>query len=260
MTDLRESDDRSRSWATLELARSIVELRTECAGGGFVAGLWSTLLPLAVASAIVPVQVVITVVLQRSAGGWVVSLAWVLGMLTVRLGQGIVIGLLIGPEFLGGDEGGPGTGASLLLLVVAILLLVMAARKAVDDPDEDAPPPRWRASLQTATPARAYLMGVGLLLIGAKFWVFTIGAISAVDAADVGVPAAVVAYLLFVLVAMSIHVAIVAMAYLAPDRAGEVLDRFSSALMRYDRQITIGVGVIFGLWFLLRALDGLEVI
>ena len=98
-----------------------------------MAGLWSTLLPLAIASAIVPVQLVITVVLQRSVGGRVVSLAWVLGMLTVRLGQGIVIGLLIGPEVLGGDEGGPGTWASLLLLVAAILLLVMAGHKAVDD-------------------------------------------------------------------------------------------------------------------------------
>ncbi len=69
-----------------------------------MAGLWSTLLPLAIASAIVPVQLVVTVVLQRSAAGRVVSLAWVLGMLTVRLGQGIVIGLLIGPEVLGGTR------------------------------------------------------------------------------------------------------------------------------------------------------------
>ena len=225
-----------------------------------MAGLWATLLPLAIASAIVPVQLVITVLLQRSTGGRVVSLAWVLGMLTVRLGQGIVIGLLIGPEALGDDEGGPGTGASLLLRVVAVLLLVMAARKAVDDPGEDAPPPRWKASLEDATPAMAYFMGVGLLLIGAKSWVFTIGAISAIETADLDVPAAVVAYLLFVLIAMSIHVAIVAMAYLAPDRASDVLDRFSSALKRYDRQITIGVGVIFGLWFLVRALDGLGVV
>jgi threonine/homoserine/homoserine lactone efflux protein len=223
-----------------------------------VADLWATLLPLAIASAIVPVQLVITLVLQGSAGGRAVSLAWVLGMLTVRLGQGIVIGLLIGPEILGGEDG-PGTAGSLLLLVVAILLLVMAARKAVDDPGEDPPPPAWRTSLENATPARAYLLGVGMLLIGAKFWVFTIGAISAIDAADPGVPAAVVAYLLFVLVAMSIHLAIVAMAYLAPDRAGDVLDRFASALKRYDRPITIAVGVIFGLWFLLKALDGLGV-
>jgi hypothetical protein len=224
-----------------------------------VAGLWATLLPLAIASAIVPVQLVITVVLQRTAAGRVASLAWVLGLLTVRLGQGIVIGLLIGPEVLGG-EAGPGTGASLLLLVVAILLLVAAFRKAVNDPDEDAPPPRWRASLEDATPASAYLMGVGMLLIGAKFWVFTIGAISAIDAADLSLPAAIVAYLLFVLVAMSIHVAIVVMAYLTPDRAGKVLDRFTSTLTRYDRQITVGVGVTFGLWFLVMALDGLKVL
>lgn len=225
-----------------------------------MAGLWATLLPLAIASAIVPVQLIITVVLLRSAGGRVVSLAWVLGMLTIRLTQGIVIGLLIGPEDPGAGEGGPGTAASLFLLVVAILLLVMAARKYLDDAGEDAPPPRWRASLEDATPARAYLIGVGMLLIGAKFWVFTVGAISAIDAADLGQGGAVAAYLLFVLLAMSIHGAIVAMAYLAPDRADDVLDRFSSAVTRYDRPITIGVGAVFGLWFLVRALDGLRVI
>ena len=225
-----------------------------------MAGLWTTLLPLAIASAIVPVQLIITVVLLRSASGRIVSLAWVLGMLTIRLAQGIVIGLLIGPEDPGGGEAGPSAVASLFLLVVAVLLLVMAARKAFDDPGEDAPPPRWRASLEEATPARAYLMGVGMLLIGAKFWVFTVGAIAAIDAADLGQGGAIVAYLLFVVLAMSIHVAILAMAYLVPDRADDVLDRFSSAVTRYDRPITIGVGVIFGLWFLAQALDGLAVI
>jgi len=40
-----------------------------------VAGLWTTLLPLAIASAIVPVQLVITVLLQRSTARRVVSLA-----------------------------------------------------------------------------------------------------------------------------------------------------------------------------------------
>jgi hypothetical protein len=225
-----------------------------------VAGLWASLLPLAIAIAIVPVQLVITVVLLRSAGGRAASLAWVLGMLTVRVGQGIVVGLVIGPEVLGGGDSGPGAAASLLLLVVAILLLVMAARKAVDEPDEDAPSPRWKANLENATPARAYLMGVGMLLISAKFWVFTIGAISAIEVAELGLGGAALAYLVFVLVAMSVHLAIVAMAYLAPDRASDVLARFSSSLTRYDRPITIGVGVIFGIWFLAKALDGLGVI
>jgi hypothetical protein len=236
-------------------------MRAQAHQGGIVAGLWASLLPLAIASAIVPVQLLITVLLLRSTGGRAVSLAWVLGMLTVRVGQGIVLGLVIGPAVLGGDDDGGGTLASLLLLVVAILLLVMAARKAVGEPDEDAPPPRWKESLEDAVPTRAYLLGVGILLVSAKSWVFTLSAISAIEVADLaGGGAAVLAYLVFVLVAMSLHLVIVAMAYLVPDRADDVMARCSSSLTRYGRPITIGVGVIFGLWFLVRALDGLGVI
>ena len=224
-----------------------------------MAGLWGSLLPLAIASAIVPIQLVITVLLLRSAHGRVASLAWVAGMLTVRLGQGILIGLVLGPGELGGG-GDSVTATSLLLLVVAILLLVMAARKLVDDPDEDAPPPRWMATVTGATPARAYLMGVGMLLIGAKSWVFTLGAITVIDAAALGQGGAVLTYLVFVLLAMSIHLAIVGMAYAAPARADVAMTRFSSLLTRYDRPISIGLGAVFGIWFLAKALDGLGVI
>lgn len=78
------------------------------------------------------------------------------------------------------------------------------------------------AGAETATPARAYLMGVGMLMIGAKFWVFTLGAISAIDAADLGQAGAVVTYLVFVLLAMSVHLGTVGMAYAAPARADVV--------------------------------------
>jgi hypothetical protein len=220
---------------------------------------WGALLPLAIASAVVPVQIVITVLLLRSDHGRVASLAWVLGMLTVRIGQGIILGMVVGAGESGGEEQGPRPVASLLLLVVAILLLMMAARKLVRGPDEDAPPPRWMTMVESATPLRAYLLGVGMLLIGAKFWVFTLGAIAAIGAADLGQGTAVASYLLFVILAMSVHLAIVAMAYAVPDRADAALDRFSSLLNRYDRPVTIAVGLVFGTWFLLQALDGLGV-
>lgn len=221
--------------------------------------LWASLLPLAIASAVVPVQLIVTVLLGQSAGGRTASLAWVAGMLTVRLTQGVVLGLVLGPEIWGGGEDA-GVAASLGLLVVATLLLVMAARKALDEPDEDAPPPRWKAGLDSATPARAYLMGVGVLLISAKSWVFTLGAVAAIEAAEGGPGSSVLAYVVFVLLAMSAHLAIVGSAYLAPQRADRLLGSFADALGRYDRPITIAVGVIFGAWFLLRALDGLGLI
>lgn len=222
-------------------------------------GLWGSLLPLAIASAVVPVQLIVTVLLLRSAHGRTAALAWVAGMLTVRLGQGIVIGLVLGPNLRDAAGGDPNTAVSLLLLVVAILLLVMAARKLVDDPDEDAPPPRWMVAVERATPGRAYLMGVGLLLIGAKFWVFTLGAISAIAAADLGQAGAVVNYMVFVVLAMSIHMAIVGMAYAAPVRADAAVARFSSLLTRFGRPITIALGSVFGIWFMAKALDGLGV-
>jgi hypothetical protein len=225
-----------------------------------VTGLWSSLLPLAIASAIVPIQLAVTVLLLRSSHGRAASLAWVMGMLTVRLGQGILFGLILGPGGAVGEERSTGSVAWLLLLVIAILFLLMAARKLIDGPDDDAPPPRWMASIESATPGRAYLLGVGMILIGAKFWVFTLGAIAAVDAAGLGQAAAALTYLVFVLLAMSVHLAIVGMAYVVPDRADVALARFSNLLTRYDRPITIVLGTVFGVWFLVKALDGLGII
>ena len=101
--------------------------------------------------------------------------------------------------------------------MIAILFLVMAARKALGEPDEDAPPPRWKASLETATPGRAYLMGVLLLGISAKLWVFTLGAIGAIEYAAPGRVTAVALYLLFVALAQCIPIGVVAYAALAPS-------------------------------------------
>jgi hypothetical protein len=225
-----------------------------------VADLWGTLLPLAIASAIVPVQLVITVLLLQAGHGRVTALAWLAGMLSVRLGQGLIFGLLLGPGVLADGDGGPGVVLSLLLLAVAILFLVTAVRKLVDGPDEDAPPPRWMAMAEAATPVRAYLLGAGMLVIGAKFWVFTLGAISSIQVAGLEPGAAVLAYLVFVLLAMAVHLGIVALAAVAPDRAEVVLGGFASLLRRYDRPVTIALGTIFGAWFLVKALSGLGIV
>ena len=222
--------------------------------------LWTSLLPLAIASAIVPVQLVITVLLLRASHGRVVAAAWVAGMLTVRVAQGIVLGWMVAPVAGASGEDGGSTAASLLLLVVAILFLVMAAKKAFGAPDEDAPPPRWKSSLESATTARAYLMGVLLLGISAKLWVFTLGAIAAIESADLGTGGAVGAYLVFVVLAMSLHLSMLGLAIAAPARADVALARFSALLDRYDRPIAIGLGTVFGMWFLVKALDGLGIL
>ncbi len=223
-------------------------------------GLWGSLIPLIIGSALVPVQIIITILLLRSGAGKVTAVAWVAGMTTVRLAQGLLFGLILGPSAIGGSSDGPGTVVSVLLLAVSVLFFVTAGRQLLAHPDEDAPPPRWMAMIDGVTPFRAYLLGVGLLAIGAKFWVFTLGAIAAIGEASLGQTGSTLVFLVFVALAQSINLGILVFAYAAPTRADAALARFSDLLTRYNRVIMITLGLVFGTWFLLKALDGLGIL
>jgi hypothetical protein len=219
--------------------------------------LWAALLPLVFGSALVPAQFVITIMLLRSAGGTRVAFAFLVGMAVVRLGQGAVFGLAISGSRAGDDALTASTLKSALLLVVAILLLVMAVKKLLTDEDPDAPPPAWLARTASMQPLRAFLTGAALLLIGPKFWVLNLSAIAAVQEAALGRPSAVAAYLAFVALAALPLGSLLAMALAAPDRSDALLEGMSTWLARHNRSLVIGVGLVFGSWFLAQALSGL---
>ena len=220
--------------------------------------LWTSLLPLIVGSALVPIQIVITTMLLSSRAGKVAAVAWLGGMTAVRLGQGLVFGLVLGASNDATSGGsGSSTAVSLLLLVVAILFYVTAARQLLNHPDEDAPPPKWMAMVESVTPGKAFGLGAGMLLISAKFWVFTLGAIAAIGAADLGQGAAVLTFLAFVVLAESTHIVLVALAFAMPTRAAAMLASISGFLATHNRVIMIVLGTVFGTWFLVKALTGL---
>jgi threonine/homoserine/homoserine lactone efflux protein len=221
---------------------------------------WTALVPLAIGSAVLPLQIAVTVLLLRSAGGRPAAVAWVAGMTAVRLAQGVVFGLVLGRAAESSGDAGAGLIESALLLVVAILLLVMAAKYLLRQPDEDAPAPRWMALVQSATPGRAFLLGVAMVGLSAKLWAFTLGALGAIVEADPGQPAGSWMFLAFVLAAESVHLALITIAFAAPTRSGVWLDRLSLALERHSRVIMIVLGLGFGTWFLIQALQGLGVI
>jgi hypothetical protein len=223
-------------------------------------GLWGSLIPLIVGGALVPIQIIITTLLLRSKAGRITAVAWVAGMTTVRLAQGLVFGLLLGSgseSGSGSSSDGPGTALSLLLLVLAILFYVSAARQVMKHPDEDAPPPKWMTMIDGLRPGRAFLLGVGLLAIGAKFWVFTLGAIAVIGDAGLSLEASILVFLVFVALTESIHLAVLGIAYALPDRSADLLDRFTGFMETHNRMIMIVLGVVFGTWFLVKALGGL---
>ncbi len=223
--------------------------------------LWTSLIPLIVGGALVPIQIIITVLLLRSGAGRITAVAWVAGMTTVRLVQGLVFGLLLGgATSTGATSDGPDTAVSLLLLVLAIVFYVTAVKQLLKHPDEDAPPPKWMAMIDGIRPGKAYFLGVGMLAIGVKFWVFTLGAIAAIGAAGLATGPAVMTFILFVALTESIHLMVLGVAYALPDRSAAVLDRITGLLQRYNRTIMIVLGLVFGTWFLAKALDGLGIL
>jgi hypothetical protein len=226
-----------------------------------VDSLWATLGPLVLGSALVPAQFVVTIMLLRSAaGGRRAAAAFIAGMTTVRLVQGGVFGLAVSGSRAGDDVATATTLKSALLLIVALLLLVMAVRKLLTDEDPDAPPPAWLERTATMGARQAFLTGAGLLIIAPKFWVFTLGAITAIQAAELGGPAAALTFVLFVALAVLPLLSIVGATAAAPDRADGRLEHLSAWLLRNNRRVVIGVGLIFGAWFLVQALTGLDVL
>ena len=215
--------------------------------------LWTTLIPLAIATAVLPIQVAITILMLRSAGGRAKAGAWIAGMTLVRLVQYAVFGLVLERAMDDVDTGtSPVEGT--LLLVVAVLLLVSAARKVASQPDEDAPPPRWMTTVDGITAGRAFLWGAGLVALSPKLWAFTLGAIGSIQDAELDPAVGWAVFIIWVVLAETLHLLALLVAVVAPARADVLLARAGGALERYSREVMIGVGVVFGGWFLLKAI------
>ncbi len=217
--------------------------------------LWTTLVPLIVAGIVVPVQLVITLMLVRTSLR--AAAAWVAGMALTRLVQGVVFGLVLTPG--NGDPASAselGIVASSLLLVLAVLLYVTALRQLLKAEDEDAPPAKWMERVGSMTPLVALGAGAGYMAVAAKFWVFTLGAIAAIAEAELTASAAALTFVLFVVLSQAGNLAILTIAGVFPVRAAGVLDALTEWLRRNNRVIKIVIGVVFGTWFLLKALSG----
>jgi hypothetical protein len=219
---------------------------------------WTALAPLIVGSALVPVQLLITILLIANSRP--AALAWVAGTTTVRLAQGALFGLVLSSADVSGSDGGAGPIASTLLLVAGLLFLVTAAKYLIGDDDPEASPPRWMTAIDGLSPAKAYLFGAGTMAVGVKFWVFTITAISVIGDANLGQPSAAITFLGFVVLASSAQLALIGLAFAAPRRAEVVLGGVSDWLTANNRALMVVIGAVFGTWFVAKGLDGLGVI
>jgi Sap, sulfolipid-1-addressing protein len=208
------------------------------------------LIPMILGAMLAPVWIIIVLLMLASPGGPLKAGAFVLGMTLTRLLQGVLFGTIIGASSdAEAADGGKSPFVSTLLLVVGILLLVAAYRKWAKDADPDEPPPKWMQSIEQLAPLKALGMGALLVAIAVKLWVFTLSAIGVISAAELGLTAGAVAYLIYIALAqLPLIVAVVAYSA-APAAMGPVLKRAIDWLMDNNRPISIAVSLIFGIYF-----------
>ncbi|OCB28111.1 hypothetical protein A5674_17410 [Mycobacterium malmoense] len=222
---------------------------------------WGDLMPLILGSALEPVEIVITIMLLGTPSRVRAAGAWVAGHVSTRLLQGLVFGSILHWGSRSDDSGRQHHWVvSGVLLVVAVLFLVTAARALFTDDDPNAPPSKWMTMLTSATPAKAFLIGAGVITVSVKAWVFTLAAIGVIGDANLSRPANVGSYVAFVALAASANLLIVGVAAIFPSRSRSLLDRLLRWLQEHDRYLVIVVGLIFGVWFGAKALRGLGIL
>jgi hypothetical protein len=220
--------------------------------------LFISLLPFIIGAAIVPLQIIINLLLLKSPNrGLLKSIAFVSGMMVTRLFQGLAFGLILSGA--AEAEGGSNKSAirSTLLLVLGILLLIAAYKKWSREPDPDDSPPKWLIAIDNSTPIRAFEFGLGLPLIAAKLWVFTLSALTTIAAAQLGQPTSAIAYLFFIVLTQSFVLLPILIRIVIAERSKRLLTRLSDWLTQNERPIAIGVSTVFGSYFLYSGITGL---
>ena len=103
--------------------------------------MWANLVPLIIGSAVLPMQIIVTLVLLRSPAGLRSAVAFVSGMTVVRLIQGLLLGVIVVPAHAQQTdlESGAGPLMTSFLLIIGILLLATALRQVITGEDPDAP-------------------------------------------------------------------------------------------------------------------------
>jgi threonine/homoserine/homoserine lactone efflux protein len=226
-----------------------------------MAELLLALVPLAIAAALQPPQVVALSFLLQTRHGVANGLAYVGGMTAFRLALGALFWALItGVEEAVESEGGRfdfvvGT----VLVVLGIVLLVYALRRGLSARDEDDAAAAWLQKLGSVSPAQAALVGVAFLALDPKDWLTKLAAVDLIAAADLSGMASLVAYLIFTLLAQSVLLIPLILVLAAPRKAEKSLGSLNAWLERNARTLDIVVAVLLGALFLYEGLEHLGV-
>ena len=215
------------------------------------------ILPFILGSILAPFEIIIILLLLKSQyNGLGKAGLFLLGVTTTRILQGIIFGLVLNPGASADNANGKSPVLSMLLLVLGILLLNKAFKIIKKEPDPEDDPPKWMATIESATTAKAYTLGMQIPLINTKMWVFTLGAISTISYAQLALPISIYTYLLFTVLVQTLLILPILFRILLPKRSITVLQATSTWLVKNNRTILIVVLLFFGVYFFYQGFSG----
>lgn len=214
------------------------------------------ILPVALATAVVPVLIIMTLLIVAGEGGARNGVLFLLGVFLMRLVHGLVYSFLITPD--PDAEGGRPLFLSLLLIVLGTVMLVSALKTLLKEGDPEAPPPGWMARIDGMSGGTSFLMGVGITAVGVKMWLFSLSVVSTIRAAGLSFAEGAVVFLVYGVLAIALLALPVLAALLAPAWADRNLGRMTDFMQRHDRAISFAVYLIFGALFLTSGVSGLS--
>jgi len=216
-----------------------------------------SIVPLAVAAAMQPPQVIAMVVLLQTRRSVANALAYIVGMIVFRLFLGGTFWVLISnvEERVETRGGNFSLLVGTFILVLGILMLVHSLRRGFSAHDEDEATASWLDKLDDVTPFRAALIGVAFLALDPKDWLIDISVINLIADADLSSLNNLLAFLAYILMAQSLLLVPLIFSVFIPQGTQSGLTRLTVWMKRYERAIEVVFALIFGLLFLYTGLD-----
>lgn len=204
-------------------------------------------LPLAVGIAVSPVPIIAAILMllspkaRTSSVGYAVG--WVVGIVVA-----VTVLTLVSSAIPGGHGEGPAPVRGVIQIVLGLLLFVVAVRQWRKRPVAGREPtmPRWMQAVDTMGFGKALGLGFLLAAVNPKNLLLSAGAGVTIGSAGAPVPTAVVAIIVFIIVAASTVLTPVLAYLVAAQRMGGALDATRVWLLRENAVIMAVLMLVMG--------------
>jgi len=194
-----------------------------------------------------PTWVLLVLVLLRKGRGPIEAIAFVSGIVVVKLLQGLIFGTIFGAYDVNHHRSEiEAIIVATLLIVVGLLMWVAALKLFIQDNDPDGPPPAWTRMISAITPLKAFGLGTALVTTSSRSWLFTLAAIGIITRADLGPALSILAYLIYIVGTIALVVIPIILSIHSPEQ-------FTAAaywLQKHDRVVMIVASLAVGAFFI----------